>query len=236
MRIFTKFSFYISIILILSLEACVPAAITGAGSAAIAMSKDRTTDSMFTDLKIANSIKMNFIKRDFNNLYAKINVEVFNARVMLTGYLDNSTDKEQALDIVRENSDILEIIDELQVVNRRVAFNAAQYTKDSLITTQIKAKIFREKKIKARNYIIVTYQDVVYMLGVAASTAELEEVANIAANINGVRKVVSHVKISDNAESYTSNIPHSDNSDSATNNSDPEYVTVKEINTEWSKY
>lgn len=232
---FTKSSFYISIILILFLESCVPVAITGAGSAAIAMSKDRTTDSMFTDLKIANSIKMNFIKRDFNNLYAKINVEVFNGRVMLTGYLDNSSDKEQALDIVRDNPDILEIIDELQVVNRRVAFNAGQYTKDSLITSQIKAKIFREKEIKARNYIIVTYHDVVYMLGVAASTTELEQVANIAANINGVAKVVSHVKLSDNTDSYSSDIYNSDNAQDA-NSRDPEYVTVKEINTEWSKY
>lgn len=233
MRILTKSSFYIFIILILSLESCVPVAITGAGSAVIAMSKDRTTESMFTDLKIANSIKMNFIKRDFNNLYAKINVEVFNARVMLTGYLDNITDKEQALDIVKENSDILEIIDELQVVNRKVAFHAGQYTKDSLITSQIKAKIFREKAIKARNYIIVTYQDVVYMLGVATSSEELEQVANIAANINGVEKVVSHVMISDNADSY-----HSDNNTQQDTNStgDPEYVTVKEINTEWSKY
>ena len=231
MRIFNKSSFYIFIILIFSLEACVPIAITGAGSAAIAMSKDRTTESMFTDLKIANSIKMNFIKRDFNNLYAKINVEVFNGRVMLTGYLDNSADKEQALDIVRENADILEIIDELQVIDRKVVFNAGQYTKDSLITSQIKAKIFREKEIKARNYIIVTYHNIVYMLGVASSSEELEQVANIAANINGVEKVVSHVRISDNP--YSNN---SDNDVQDTNNADPEYVTVKEINTEWSKY
>ena len=231
MQIFTKSSFYIFIILILSLEACVPIAITGAGSAAIAMSKDRTTESMFTDLKIANSIKMNFIKRDFNNLYAKINVEVFNGRVMLTGHLDNSADKEQALDIVRDNADILEIIDELRVIDRKVVFNAGQYTKDSLITSQIKAKIFREKEIKARNYIIVTYHNIVYMLGVASSTEELEQVANIAANINGVEKVISHVRISDN--SYSDN---SDNHTQESNNADPEYVTVKEINTEWSKY
>lgn len=234
MRLFKKSSCYIFIILILCLEACVPVAITGAGSAAVAMSKDRTTESMFTDLKIANSIKMNFIKRDFNNLYAKINVEVLNARVMLTGYLDNITDKEQALDIVKENSDILEIIDELQVVNRKVVFNAGQYAKDSLITSQIKAKIFREREIKARNYIIVTYNNVVYMLGVATSNEELEQVANIAANVNGVEKVISHVMINDNLSynSYNSD----NNTQSSSDNTDPEYVTVKEINTEWSKY
>ena len=39
--------------------------------------------------------------------------------------------------------------------------------------------------------------------------------------------------ISDNADSY-----HSDNNTQQDTNStgDPEYVTVKEINTEWSKY
>ncbi|MCP5369448.1 MAG: BON domain-containing protein [Rickettsiaceae bacterium] len=232
-KILIKPSFYLLITLLLISTACVPVAVTGVGSAAaITMSKDRTKESMFTDLKIANSIKMNFIKQDFNNLYAKINIEVFNGRVMLTGYLDNNEDREKALDIVKSTTDVIEIIDELQVINKKVVFNATQYTKDSLITSQIKSKIFLEKEIKGRNYIVVTNYNIVYMFGVAASSEELEKVANIAANINGVEKVVSHVLISDDI--YDKKSYNDANIES--NNKDEEYITVKEINTEWSKY
>lgn len=210
------------------LSSCVPIVATSVGGAAMTISKDRTSESMLTDLKIANSIRASFIKNDFNNLYTKINVEVFNSRVMLTGYLDDSADKMRALEIVRGNADIAEIIDELKVIDKKIVFNASQYAKDSLITSQIKSKLFIEKEIKGRNYIIVTYQDVVYMLGVAQCEEELEKVANIAANVNGVEKVVSHVTII--SESGINNYSNK------ANIADEDNISVKEINTEWSKY
>ena len=39
--------------------------------------------------------------------------------------------------------------------------------------------------------------DVVYLFGIARSEEELQKVANIASNINGVEKVVSHVKVNE---------------------------------------
>ena len=41
--------------------------------------------------------------------------------------------------------------------------------------------------------------DVVYLFGIARSEEELEKVANIASNINGVQRVVSHVRVNESA-------------------------------------
>ena len=72
-----------------------------------------------------------------------------------------------------------------------------QYTRDTMITSQIKSKIFVNREIKFVNYTVITINDVVYLFGIARSQEELEKVANIASNVYGVQKVVSNVKISD---------------------------------------
>jgi hypothetical protein len=88
-------------------------------------------------------------------------------------------------------------------------FDLLQYTRDTMITSQIKSKTFVNREIKFVNYTVITINDVVYLFGIARSQEELEKVANIASNVYGVQKVVSHVKISD--------IVHTDKSKKSTN-------------------
>ena len=64
-----------------------------------------------------------------------------------------------------------------------------------MITSQIKSKTFMDRGIKFVNYTIITLNDVVYLFGIARSVEELEKLANIASNINGVQRVVSHVRV-----------------------------------------
>jgi len=68
---------------------------------------------------------------------------------------------------------------------------------------------------------------VVYLFGIARSQEELEKVANIASNVYGVQKVVSHVKISDIV--YTVKSKKSTNGEEgASNFIDDDKVTVVE--------
>jgi hypothetical protein len=66
-----------------------------------------------------------------------------------------------------------------------------------MITSQIKSKTFLDRSIKFVNYTVITVNDVVYLFGIARSEEELQKVATIASNVNGVQKVVSHVKVGD---------------------------------------
>ena len=214
------------------LSACLPVAFVGAGSSAMMFAKDRSAKDALYDLKIASSIKSAFITEGFKEIYTKINVEVFAGRVLLTGRLENTFSHDKVLGLVKSQNGVKEVLDEITVTNEKIIFDAPQYARDSLITSQIKSQIFKNRDIKSINFIVVTNYDVVYLFGIARSSDELDKVANIAANINGVKKVVSHILLSDNNISSNS----SNNTDEHEADEHEDEIYVKDINSELSKY
>ena len=185
----------ILIITLHSLTGCLPVIFGGAAGSVFMLAKDRSAADALTDVKIAGSIKAAFIRKNFRELYAKIKIEVFMKRVLLTGTVDNDNDIVKAVEIAWGQKDVVEVVNELKIDEKSDSFDLVQYTKDALITSQIKSKTFLSRDIKFGNYTVVTFNNIVYLFGIARSYDELVKVADIAANINGVQKVVSHVKI-----------------------------------------
>lgn len=186
---------YLIILLSSSLAGCLPAIFAGATATTLAVAKDRTIGETVDDVKIATGIKTEFIKSKFQELYAKIHVDVMQGRVLYTGTVDKEEDIATAVDIAWKQAGVKEVIDELKVDEKSNHFNPVQYTKDTLITGQIKGKLFANRDIKFINYTVVTINSVVYLFGTAKNQEELEKAANIASRVNGVEKVVSHVKL-----------------------------------------
>ena len=180
-----------------SLTSCLPAIFTGAAGSAMEFAKDRPAGETLTDARISAGIKADFIKKDFRDLYTKIKIEVVQGRVLLTGGIDKDEDAVKAVEIAWNQKDVTEVINELKVDKNSRHFDLLQYTRDTMITSQIKSKTFVNRDIKFVNYTVITINDVVYLFGIARSEEELEKVANIASNVYGVQKVISHVKISD---------------------------------------
>jgi osmotically-inducible protein OsmY len=102
-----------------------------------------------------------------------------------------------AVQIAWDQEGVTEVVNELKVDKNSGKFDIVQYTRDTMITSQIKSKTFLDRSIKFVNYTVITVNDVVYLFGMARSEEELQKVATIASNINGVQKVVSHVKVGD---------------------------------------
>lgn len=177
-----------------ALQGCLPVIFTGAASSVFTLAKDRSAADAATDIKISSLIKAAFIKKNFRELYAKIKIEVFMKRVLLTGTVDKEEDVITAIESAWQK-DVVEVVNELKVDKNSNTFDLVQYTKDSLITSQIKSKTFINTDIKFGNFTVVTVNNIVYLFGIARSKEELELVANISSNINGVEKVVSHVRI-----------------------------------------
>ncbi len=177
------------------LSGCFPTVFTGAAVSATEFAKDRPAGDTLKDIRIATAIKASFAKKNFRELYTKIQVEVVQGRVLYTGRIDKEEDAINAVQIAWEQEGVVEVINELKVDKNSGNFNLVQYTRDSLITSQIKSKIFVDRSIKFVNYTVITVNDVVYLFGIARSEEELQKVANIAANIHGVSKVVSHAKV-----------------------------------------
>ena len=61
------------------------------------------------------------------------------------------------------------------------------------IESQIKALLLAEKGVTSVNYRWQSVKNVVYIMGEAQSSAELDKVLSIVRRIKGVTKVVSHI-------------------------------------------
>ncbi len=190
---------YIRLLLILSvsffLTGCLPTTFTEVSGSVIEFAKDRLAGNTLTDLRISTSIKGAFIKQNFRNLYSKIKIEVVQGRVLLTGAIDKEKDAINAVQIAWRQEGVNKVINELKIDKSSNTFDLVQYTRDALITSQIKSKIFMNSDIKFVNYTVITLKDIVFLFGIARAEEELAKVADIAANIHGVAKVVSHVKV-----------------------------------------
>ena len=190
---------YIKVILILftsvMLSGCLAAVFTGAAGSALQFAKDRPASDTLTDVRISTAIKGEFIKRNFRELYAKIKTEVVQGRVLFTGVIEKDEDAITAVQIAWNQKGVNGVINELKVDKNSGKFNLVQYTRDAMITSQIKSKTFINRDIKFVNYTVITLNDTVYLFGIARSEEELEKVASIASNIHGVQKVVSHVRV-----------------------------------------
>lgn len=187
------------VILSVLLSGCFPAVFTGATASATEFAKDRPAEETLKDMRISAAIKAAFIKNNFRELYTKITVEVVQGRVLYTGVVDKEDDALNAVQIAWNQEGVTEVINELKVDKNSGHFNIVQYTRDSMITSQIKSKTFMDRSIKFVNYTVITRNDVVYLFGIARSEEELQKVANIASNVHGVEKVVSHARVDESA-------------------------------------
>lgn len=177
------------------LSGCLPVIFTGAAGSVVELAKDRKAGDALTDVRISTAIKGQLVKKGFRALYTKIKIEVIQGRVLLTGVIEKEEDAITAVQVAWEQEGVIEVINELTVNKSSRKFNLVQYTRDTMITSQIKSKTFMNRDIKFVNYTVITLNDVVYLFGIARSEEELEKVAAIAAGIHGVEKVVSHVKV-----------------------------------------
>lgn len=192
-----KVSFISVVLLSFLVSACLPVIFTGATASVTELAKDRPKEDALKDFRIATAIKASFIKNNFRELYTKIKVEVVQGRVLYTGLIDKEEDMINAVQLAWDQEGVVEVVNELKVDKNSGKFDIVQYTRDTMITSQIKSKTFLDRSIKFVNYTVITVNDVVYLFGIARSEEELQKVATIASNVNGVQKVVSHVRLGD---------------------------------------
>lgn len=184
-----------------SLSGCLsPIIVGGAGiGTSVVAAKDSKLSSEISDARIAAAIKGSFMKKGFRSLYAKISVNVVEGRVLYTGKVGSDQDIITAIDIAWEQKGVKEVMNELTIDEKSSYFDAAEYARDAWITSRIKTKTITERDIKFINYNIITSGGIVYIMGFARSQEELDKVASIASEIQGVKRVVVHARINHNS-------------------------------------
>ncbi len=165
------------------LQGCFPLAVTGAAVGGLVASDRRTTGTYIED----ESIEWKTIGKVRDRFPgAHINATSFNRRVLLTGEVPNEESKKQVEDAVRTIENVKEVTNELQVAG---ASSYASRGSDSLVTSNVKARMVNNAKFSPTHIKVLTEAGVVYLMGLV-TPAEGDAAVEVARTTSGVNRVV----------------------------------------------
>jgi len=164
------------------LPACVPLAVTGAGAAALMATDRRTTGVYVEDQNI--ELKALGVLHGYST--AHVNATSYNLTVLLTGEVPDEKVKKQIVDGVRAVPSVKNVVDQTQLAG---ASSLASRGNDSLITSNVKARMLNNKVFNATQVKVVTEAGVVYLMGLV-TRAEGDEAVFVTRNTSGVSRVV----------------------------------------------
>ncbi|HEY5597872.1 MAG TPA: BON domain-containing protein [Kiloniellales bacterium] len=177
----------------LGLGGCTPVGVAvGAGAGAgVAAAQERGFKGAMTDTEIRLAINDLWFKESLS-LYSEVNLQVQEGKVLLTGNVPDPETRLNAVRLAWQVNGVREVINEIEVKDKSSLTDSAQ---DVWIATQLKAKLLVDSEVTSINYSIETVNQVIYLMGVAQSQAELDRVIGHAKSIAYVRRVVSYVRI-----------------------------------------
>ncbi len=165
----------------------------GAGTVAV-VSEERSTGAIVDDNKIFLHLKSLYAKSENNDMFGNVSVKVNEGVVVLTGNVDKPETQVEASRLAWTVPGVKEVHDELTVNDKSSFWN---YSRDVIISNQIRARLLATKGIRSINYSVVTVNQVVYLTGIAQDQAELDRVTYVASTTNYVQRVVSYVRLKD---------------------------------------
>ena len=176
------------------LAGCFPV-IAGAMGTGVAMATDRRPAATQTvdrglQLEAENTINSRYSGQ------ARVNVTVFNRKVLLTGEARNDSVKQQIEQYVRGLQNARVVINELEVVNSPGFMTQSQ---DAYLTSKVKTLLMTAEGVPSNSIKVTTEKSVVYLLGVVTS-AEGDRATDVARNASGVTKVVKAFDYVNDAE------------------------------------
>lgn len=150
------------------------------------ISADRSLFNVLDDLSIKNTINNALLDEA---LLLDISTDVYQGMVMLTGSVKDATTRQKAEDLARQVDGVRELYNDIQVTDESWL---KPFPKDLLLESTLTARMVLAPGVGSVNYQLRASNGVVYIMGIAKSRAELDQVIALA-RVSGARKIVSHV-------------------------------------------
>jgi len=173
----------------LSLSGCVVAAVGGAGAVGMGAAEERGFEASVDDTKIKTDISASYINSGFT-VFNEVTVTVTEGRVVLTGSVEKSETRVEAVKLAWQTAGVRQVIDEIQVSNKAGISSAAT---DAWIANKLRTRLMFDGDVKNINYTVDVVNGVVYLMGIAQDQKELNRVIATARDISDVKRVVNHV-------------------------------------------
>lgn len=169
-----------------SLTACVPLLLGGGAVTTALVASDRRTSGMYLeDERIEQSAAAKL--RETLKEGTRVSVTSFNRLALVTGEVRSEAEKAEVGRTVASVENVRNVVNEVEVVP--FISSIGQRSRDTLLTSQVKASLIDAKDLQANTIKVVTEMNVVYLMGIV-TPREAQRAAEIARGVNNVRKVV----------------------------------------------
>jgi len=180
----------LSLFLLLILTSCVGTSSTGVLGTGVTIAFDpRTVGTQIDDSILQKNLSAKLISMNTNYILS-VKTKVLDGRIFITGKVDTVEEKLKITKLGWEIKGVRSIKNDLQIKEK---FDFQRSAKDLLITSQLRAAMITNKKIKSVNYNIDTYKKKIYIYGIARDEEERAEVINEAKEILDVEDVISSI-------------------------------------------
>jgi osmotically-inducible protein OsmY len=192
-----KYVHLICLLFLISLKGCSPFSVFSSGVASLdTTSQERGLGGYVTDQEIKTRINVVFFEHS-HLLHHKVDVNVYEGRVLLTGHVKDKEMQEDAIRLAWQVPGVKTVMNETTIEDARTLM---EYTQDKWISTKLHALLFLNKHVGSRNYEIIVSRGIVYLTGIAKDQKELDEVIYTVRTTKHVKKVVSYVRLMDDYE------------------------------------
>ena len=177
-------------LLFLILTGCVGTASKGLFGTGVSVAFDpRSLGTQIDDSVMQKNLLGRMVLRDKSHLIS-VKAKVLDGRIFLTGKVDDPEEKLQLTKLAWETKGVRSVRNDIKI---KEDFNFKQSAKDLLITSQLRAALMFNKKIKATNYQIDTFKKKIFVYGIAITVEERKEVIKEAKEILDVKEVVTSI-------------------------------------------
>ncbi len=174
-------------------SACAVAVVGGgaaAGAGAVAL-QDRSAEGVLSDTRIRTDIN-DLWYEESRDLYARINLQVQDGRVLLSGQVVDPQTRVDAVRLAWQVEGVKEVINEIEIDDETTLTDRFR---DTQIGIEMRNKLRFDKDVRSLNYSVEVVNQQIYLLGVAQDQAELDRVMAHARDVRYVRRVVNYVRI-----------------------------------------
>ena len=185
----------IFIIIFILLSSCVGSSTSGIFGTGVSIALDpRTLGTQIDDSIMQKNLQARLILKEKKYLI-KISVKVLDGRIFLGGKVDEPEEKLKITKMAWETKGARSVKNNIMIKQK---FSFMNFTKDVLITSQLKAALIINKNVKAANFNIDTINQKIYVFGIAYDENEKKEIIQEAKQIVDVKEVITSIlKVSD---------------------------------------
>jgi len=174
------------------LSGCLPVVAAGAGaSVGYVATEDRSMKENVDDAVLCATINRAWV--DFNSaLNDDLDCHAYQARVLVTGRVPSKSWRAEAIGRANQVQGVQEVYDEI-TVGPGGSFGNNMH--DIYITQHLKAELLTARDVHSNNFVVTTANGVVFIIGTARDQAEIDRVIDYGRNMDGVKRVVSYIRI-----------------------------------------